>query len=135
MDIAFMEPMVPEEASGALEDEVVALIAEANQLAGRVHPILRATIGDLVRSMNCYYSNLIEGHDTHPRDIDRALANDFSAEPKRRERQQEAVAHIHALRLIDTGRRPAPVPAPAAYAPSLHAEPRSPLPPEVPPRS
>ncbi|TAK55514.1 MAG: Fic family protein, partial [Gammaproteobacteria bacterium] len=25
-----------------------------------------ASLADLVRSMNCYYSNLIEGHDTHP---------------------------------------------------------------------
>ena len=30
--------------------------------------------------MNCYYSNLIEGHDTHPVDIERALKNDYSAE-------------------------------------------------------
>ena len=27
--------------------------------------------------MNTYYSNLIEGHDTRPRDIERALAGDF----------------------------------------------------------
>lgn len=131
MDITSMEPMVPEEASGALEDEVVLLIAEANQLAGRVHPVLRDSIGDLVRSMNCYYSNLIEGHDTHPRDIDRALANDFSAEPKRRELQQEAVAHIHVQQLIDTGRDPDVWPASAAYASWLHEEFCSRLPPEM----
>lgn len=126
-----MEPMVPEEASKALEDEVVTLIAEANQLAGRIHPILRDSIGDLVRSMNCYYSNLIEGHDTHPRDIDRALANDFSAEPKRRELQQEAVAHVHVQRLIDSGRDPDVWPASAAYAAWLHEEFCSHLPPEM----
>lgn len=126
-----MEPMVPEEASNALEDEVVTLIAEANQLASRIHPILRDSIGDLVRSMNCYYSNLIEGHDTHPRDIDRALANDFSAEPKRRELQQEAVAHIHVQRLIDSGRDPDVWPASAAYAAWLHEEFCSHLPPEM----
>jgi hypothetical protein len=28
--------------------------------------------------MNYYYSNLIEGHNTHPRSIDQALANDLS---------------------------------------------------------
>jgi len=28
--------------------------------------------------MNCYYRNLIEGHDTHPIDIERALENDYS---------------------------------------------------------
>jgi Fic family protein len=131
MDIATMEPMVPEEASRALEDEVVPLIAEANQLAGRIHPILRESIGDLVRSMNCYYSNLIEGHDTHPRDIDRALANDFSAEPKKRELQQEAVAHIHVQQLIDSGRDPDAWPASAAYAAWLHEEFCSRLPPEM----
>lgn len=126
-----MEPMVPAEASGELEDEVVTLVAEANQLAGRVHPILRDSLGDLVRSMNCYYSNLIEGHDTHPRDIDRALANKFSDEPKRRELQQEAVAHIHVQQLIDSGNDPDVWPASAAYASWLHEEFCSRLPPEM----
>lgn len=126
-----MEPMVPEEASKALEDEVVTLIAEANQLAGRVHPVLRDSMGDLVRSMNCYYSNLIEGHDTHPRDIDRALANDFSVESEKRELQQEAVAHIYVQQLIDSGRDPDVWPASAAYASWLHEEFCSRLPPEM----
>jgi Fic family protein len=88
-------------------------------------------MGNLVRSMNCYYSNLIEGHDTHPRDIDRALANDFSAEPKRRELQQEAIAHIHVQRLIDESRDPDVWPASAAYAAWLHEEFCSRLPPEM----
>jgi Fic family protein len=131
MDISAMEPVVPDESARALEDEVVPLIAEANQLAGRLHPILRESIGDLVRSMNCYYSNLIEGHDTHPRDIDRALANDFSTEPRKRELQKEAVAHIYVQRLIDTGRDPDAWPASAAYAAWLHEEFCSRLPPEM----
>lgn len=126
-----MEPLVPEEGVRALEDEVVPLIAEANQLAGRIHPVLRASIGALVRSMNCCYSNLIEGHDTHPRDIDRALANDFSSEPKQRELQKEAVAHIHVQELIDSGRDPDAWPASAAYAAWLHKEFCSRLPPEM----
>ena len=41
-----MEPLVPAEGAQALDDEVVALIAESNQLAGRIHPILRDSIGD-----------------------------------------------------------------------------------------
>ena len=44
---------------------------------------LLVSLADLVRSMNCYYSNLIEGHDTRPVDIERALHADFAAEPKR----------------------------------------------------
>lgn len=126
-----MEPMVPDEASRALDDDILPLVAEANLLAGRVRPILRESIGNLVRSMNCYYSNLIEGHDTHPRDIDRALANDFSSEPKMRDLQQEAVAHIHVQELIDTGHDPDVWPASAAYAAWLHEEFCSRLPPEM----
>jgi Fic family protein len=131
MNIWSMEPMVPEEASRLLDDDMLSLVAEANQLAGRIHPILRESIGNLVRSMNCYYSNLIEGHDTHPRDIDRALANDFSSEPKKRDLQKEAVAHIHVQQLIDTGRDPDAWPASAAYASWLHEEFCSRLPSEM----
>ena len=122
MDIFSMEPMLPEEAAHGLEDGAVELIAEANRLAGRVHPVLQQSIGDLVRSMNCYYSNLIEGHNTHPRDIARALANDFSNEPEKRDLQQEALAHIHVQRLIDEGSDPPVWPATAEYACWLHRE-------------
>jgi len=122
MDVATMEPMLPEQAVRALEDPALELVAEANRLAGRVHPIMQESIGTLVRSMNCYYSNLIEGHDTHPRDIDRALADDFAAEPRRRALQQEAVAHIHVQQLIDEGRDPPVWPASAAYVRWLHRE-------------
>jgi len=131
MNVTSMEPMVPEEASRVLDDDILPLVAEANQLAGRIHPILRESIGDLVRSMNCYYSNLIEGHDTHPRDIVRALANDFSSELKKRDLQHEAVAHIHVQWLIDTRRDPDAWPASAAYASWLHDEFCSRLPPEM----
>ena len=58
--------------------------------------ILRA-LSELVRSMNCYYSNLIEGHDTHPVDIEKALNKDFSSNPDKRNLQLEATAHIAEL--------------------------------------
>ncbi len=53
-----------------------------------------AELAKLVRSMNCYYSNLIEGHDTHPIEIERALAGDYSADREKRNLQLEAAAHI-----------------------------------------
>lgn len=117
-----MEPLIPDEAVGALDDAALALVAEANRLAGRIHPLVQQSVGDLVRSMNCYYSNLIEGHDTHPRSIDRALANDFSNEPKQRDLQLEAIAHIHVQKLIDDGRDPDVWPASDEYARWLHRE-------------
>ena len=48
--------------------------------------------------MDCYYSNLIEGHDTHPIDIERALSEDYSADARRRNLQLEARAHIEVRR-------------------------------------
>lgn len=53
--------------------------------------------------MNCYYSNLIEGHDTRPIDIERALRSDLVAEPGRRDLQLEAAAHIAVQAAIDAG--------------------------------
>jgi Fic family protein len=120
--ISWMEPMLPSDGSKASEDLAFDLIANANALAGQLHPIVTESVGDLVRSMNCYYSNLIEGHDTHPRDIDRALHKDYSAEPKQRALQLEAVAHIEVQRAIDKGDDPADFPASSAYAVWLHRE-------------
>jgi len=53
--------------------------------------------------MNCYYSNLIEGHDTHPVDIERALKNDYSQDAGKRDLQLEAKAHIIVQKWIDGG--------------------------------
>lgn len=60
-------------------------------------------LADLVRAMNCYYSNLIEGHDTHPIDIERALKGDYSNNPEQRDLQLEAKAHIAVQQWIDQG--------------------------------
>jgi len=57
----------------------------------------------LVRAMNCYYSNLIEGHDTHPVDIERALKKDYSADPEKRNLQLEAEGHVTVQKWIDEG--------------------------------
>ena len=101
-NIGLMEPMLPSEGERKLEDRAFDLATKASSLASQLAPTVRRSVGDLVRSMNCYYSNLIEGHDTHPRDIDRALAHaDYSNDPEKRALQREAVAHIEVQRLID----------------------------------
>jgi Fic family protein len=100
--IESMEPMLPPDGERRLEDLAVDLATKASRLAGQLPRAVRRGAGDLVRSMNCYYSNLIEGHDTHPRDIDRALSHaDYSADPQKRMLQHEAVAHVEVQRLID----------------------------------
>src|SRR4029077_5928443 len=47
--------------------------------------------------------NLIEGHDTHPIDIERALKNDYSEDVAKRNLQLEAKAHIEVQQWIDEG--------------------------------
>ncbi len=102
-----MEPLLPEE-SKRLSDLATDLVARSSALTGRLHPVMQEGLGNLVRSMNCYYSNLIEGHHTHPIDIDRALAGDYSAEPEKRNLQLEARAHIDVQQKIDAGAAPRP---------------------------
>lgn len=105
--ITSMEPMLPPENVQRLEDLAFDLATKASGLASQLPQQVRQGIGDLVRSMNCYYSNLIEGHDTHPRDIDRALIHaDYSTDPEKRALQHEAIAHIEVQRLIDQQKDP-----------------------------
>jgi Fic family protein len=106
--VSQMEPMLPEDRRHLLEDLATELVAKASALGGRLPPSIRSGIGDLVRSMNCYYSNLIEGHNTLPVDIDRALAGDFAQDRHRRNLQLEARAHIDVQRSIDRGHAPSP---------------------------
>lgn len=101
-----MEPLLLAEGSRhrpALTDLAVELAARASGFRRSLPPGIFAALADLVRAMNCYYSNLIEGHDTHPVDIERALRNDYSRDQKKRSLQQEAKAHILVQSWIDTG--------------------------------
>jgi Fic family protein len=105
--VAHMEPMLPDIDAG-LTDQVLNLVEGAGSFAGGLNMPLKAGIGELVRAMNCYYSNLIEGHDTHLADIQRALKSDYSNEPKKRDLQLEAKAHIEVQGMIDRGEMPYP---------------------------
>lgn len=99
-----MEPLLIEENREAkFVDLITELLKQSAALSARLNPIVNNSIGDLVRSMNCYYSNLIEDHNTHPRDIDRALANHFSKNPIKRTLQKEARSHIRVQEKIDKG--------------------------------
>ena len=75
--IGLMEPMLISESANkrsALADLAVELTAKSTGFHKRLPDGVVHALANLVRSMNCYYSNLIEGHDTHPLDIERALA-------------------------------------------------------------
>jgi len=96
-----MEPMFPSVQDLRLTDLAVEVIRLSAALSATLHPITRRAIVKLVRSMNSYYSNLIEGHNTHPVDIERALAEDYSHNPAKRALQMESAAHVEVQRLIE----------------------------------
>jgi Fic family protein len=104
--VSAMEPLVLSSDSrhrGSLGDVAVELAAASAGFKRSVPPGVASALADLVRSMNCYYSNLIEGHATHPVDVERALRNDYSADPEQRNLQVEARAHVNVQRWIDAG--------------------------------
>ncbi|MFN7604903.1 MAG: Fic family protein [Hyphomonadaceae bacterium] len=104
--IAAMEPLGISDTSrhrAALAELAFELTQKSASFKGSLQPTIVTSLANLVRSMNCYYSNLIEGHDTHPIDIERALNSDFSADPKKRDLQLEAKAHISVQKWIDDG--------------------------------
>jgi hypothetical protein len=74
-----LEPCLPESLEPEIVDLIAALSTAAERLGNQLHPKTAASLADLVRVMNCFYSNLIEGHNTMPRDIDRALQNLFDS--------------------------------------------------------
>lgn len=101
--ISLIEPLMPSVENRQLVNLASELIEAAAGLNQSVHPVLRRELGTLVRSMNCYYSNLIEGHRTLPRDIERALNSDFVDDERARNLQLEALAHIKVQEKIDLG--------------------------------
>jgi hypothetical protein len=86
-----------------LVDLALDLVARS---AGLKHSLPEGTLtalAGLVRVMNCYYSNLIEGHNAHPIAIERALRKNYDNDPKKRNLQKEAEAHVAVQRWIDGG--------------------------------
>ena len=104
--VSLMEPLLLSEDSRhrpRLTDLALELAQKSSGFRRSLPESLLASLADLVRAMNCYYSNLIEGHDTHPVDIERALKNDYSKDAHKRDRQLEAKAHIAVQKWIDGG--------------------------------
>ena len=96
-----MEPLLP---SGApdLEDLAREVVSQSAALGGQLHPVTQQAVVELLRLINSYYSNLIEGHSTHPVDIERAMRQDYSTDPARRDLQLESLAHIKCQREIES---------------------------------
>jgi Fic family protein len=96
-----MDPLLPRDLK---LDDVLAkahdLRTEAARLSGACQAGVASELAALLRSMNSYYSNKIEGQHTRPLDVERALRADFSADADKARLQRLALAHIHTERWI-----------------------------------
>jgi Fic family protein len=104
--LASMEPLLIAEGSrhrAELNDLALELAQRSAGFRRSLPASFVPALAALVRAMNCYYSNLIEGHDTHPIDIERALKGDYSDDARKRDLQLEATAHIAVQAWIDGG--------------------------------
>jgi Fic family protein len=95
------EPLLPQKDLERLALRSRDVVEKSLRLQGAAHSSTRRAVAELVRSMNSYYSNLIEGQSTHPRNIDRALAQEFSESPDTARKQRIALAHINAERKLE----------------------------------
>ena len=105
-DPSQMEPLLLPQGSrerDPLNDLALRIGAASEGFRRSIPGPLVTALAELVRGMNCYYSNLIEGHNTHPVDIERAMNGVYSTDPSRRNLQLEAKAHVEVQRWIDRG--------------------------------
>ena len=122
--VARIEPTRLELVSAPIADAVAELSAESAALETALHPRTAASLAKLVRVMNAYYSNLIEGHNTRPHEIERALAGDFDEDEGRRNLQLEALAHVAVQAEVDrlAASGELPEPASSGFIRWLHRE-------------
>ena len=91
------EPLMPEEGRmGPLLERASDLTRAATALGTVSGKAAQLELRALLRSMNSYYTNRIEGEHTRPSDIERALHQDYSANADLARKQRLAVAHIQA---------------------------------------
>ncbi|WP_372828645.1 Fic family protein [Polaromonas sp.] len=95
-----MEPLLPgEHHLRPLLEQAHDLQRAAQSLAGAGAP---AELRQLLRAMNSYYSNKIEGQHTLPFEIENALRSDYSQDQDKARRQRLALAHMEAERAIES---------------------------------
>ncbi len=93
-----LQPSIPSKRLGELKDMVQEVIIASSTLDGRIAKETAAALGDRLRFLNSYHSNLIEGHKTSILEIEAALNKDFSGDEQKRYSQELCAAHVQTER-------------------------------------
>lgn len=103
--VGYFEPlMISDNARlrSRLNDLALTLAEKSAAFSSSLPPVTAASLSEVVAIANCYYSNLVEGHDVRPIDIERAMHGNYSDDAKKRDLQLEARAHITVQKWIDS---------------------------------
>jgi len=102
MDVTSFQPLFPEDRVLEAPLEKAGLLASrARELLARSRGPVGLALAPLLRSMNSYYSNKIEGQHTTPTSIENALKLDWSSDQNEYKKQLMAVAHIATEHLLE----------------------------------
>lgn len=96
------EPLLPQRRLTEFRQRSLVVAEASLRLSAAAHPNTIASLRTLVREMNSYYSNRIEGQGTHPLNIEKALRQDFSDQPGVARLQRLALAHIEAEQELES---------------------------------
>ncbi len=90
-----LSPVLPGERHiGPLKDMAQEIVRASAGLDGKVVGETAIALGDRLRLINSYYSNLIEGHKTTIPDIESALRKAFDQDPEKKYAQELCAAHV-----------------------------------------
>lgn len=106
-----IEPARIEAAGDELVDLIADISARAEGLGKALHPRTASNLASVARMINTYYSNLIKGHNTRPRDIERAQAG--TRDEDKRDLMAETAAHYRMQEGIDAAYQVGSLPDPA----------------------
>lgn len=97
MKLSF-HPAIPSKRLGELKDLAQEVAIASATLDGRIAEATAEALGDRLRYLNSYYSNLIEGHKTSILEIEAALRQNFSGDDQKRYAQELCAAHVEVER-------------------------------------
>lgn len=100
---AQMEPMLPgEHKLGPVLERASDLIRKADRLVGQSPSGGLIGLRQLLRAMNSYYTNRIEGQHTLPLEIEQALRNQYAEDEDKARRQRLALSHMATEAQLET---------------------------------
>jgi len=95
----YFTPIAPMKLEGVIKQDILEraelICIESAKLIGNYDTIIIKELINMLRIVNCYYSNKIESEGTHPLNIEKAMKKEYSPESKAKELQNLAIAYIN----------------------------------------